>query len=472
MIYPFARVLRMTFLKLDEAAPKSPSAIDTRAFMWTFNRLDEDHELESFFGGMPGFHCSNVTKDPLHSLDDTQKLRLLGAMIGLLDRTYSSDLLSDQVKRHRDDICANAIDLVDTPRAFPEILTILTTHVPAPAAEIGQFVRRWGNRKGDDTNQLFVKVISTIVVVKARQHSDSWFILASEELGVPEAVLRKHAANGDSLSLAILIYILRQPFIYHQSMSFPKAWISGVIEAACKFNAQDTSPELQREFCAVWNKVIQITLCRSRWLTGTVLRPMRNIYLALHQDTNSAPTQFSASTHESDHILFTILSYPVCSVADHIHDNSASTASVHADRHDSTKLVPAPLASPLASSSVPNPLIVNEGLTTVPPLDDFHPTQTTSEILRRPTTPDPTPADELDDIVTQSITISHPAPETSISAPAPPFTSPPTAVTLHLQDNPDTLTPSDTPNLPLSADPCSDNTLSMGALQTSPSSIT
>ena len=31
----------------------APSEIDSRAFMWTFESLDEDHELERFFGGLP-----------------------------------------------------------------------------------------------------------------------------------------------------------------------------------------------------------------------------------------------------------------------------------------------------------------------------------------------------------------------------------------------------------------------------------
>ena len=455
-------VLYLTFLTPDEAVPKSSSAIDTRAFMWTFDRLDEDHELESFFLGMPGFHNSNVAKEPLHDLDDAQKLGLLGAMIGLLDRTYSSDLLSDQVKRHRDDICANAIDLVDTPQAFPEILTILTSSVSAPAVEIGQFVRRWGNRQGDDaTIQVFVQAISTFVVTKTQQHNDAWFIIASEELGIPEAVLRKHAAHGDSLSLAILLYIVRQQIVHHKNRSYPKEQLSGVLEAACKFNVQDTSPELQHEFCALWNQLVQTARWDSPnwWMAGQLLRPIRNIYVILHQDTSSAPTQFSASTHESDPLLSTSLSYPVCSVAGHIHHNSASTVSFHTVLHDSAELVPASLTSPLASSSVPNPLLVDQGLTAVPPLDDFHPTQTTTETLRIPTI-----TANLYDNFTSRTRNLHPAPEASASTTPPPFPSPPAAVTL--QDNPDALMPSDRSNRPLSANLCHNNTLPMGASQT------
>jgi hypothetical protein len=36
--------------------------------MWTFDCLDEDHELERFFSGLPGFRSSKLVKDPLPSL--------------------------------------------------------------------------------------------------------------------------------------------------------------------------------------------------------------------------------------------------------------------------------------------------------------------------------------------------------------------------------------------------------------------
>ena len=37
----------------EETALNAPSEIDTRAFMWTFDCLDEDHKLERFFSGLP-----------------------------------------------------------------------------------------------------------------------------------------------------------------------------------------------------------------------------------------------------------------------------------------------------------------------------------------------------------------------------------------------------------------------------------
>ena len=102
----------------EESAFNSPSEIDTRAFMWTFDCLDEDHELERFFSGLPGFRSSKVVKDPLPDLTSEEQEKLLDALIGLSDRTFSSDLLPEQVKIRRTVICGKAIGPADIPHAI------------------------------------------------------------------------------------------------------------------------------------------------------------------------------------------------------------------------------------------------------------------------------------------------------------------------------------------------------------------
>ena len=84
--------------RTEETALKSPPKIDARAFMWTFDRLHEDHELERFFAGLPGFRSSKVVDDPLPKLPYWQRERLGQALIGLIGRTFSSDLLPAPVK--------------------------------------------------------------------------------------------------------------------------------------------------------------------------------------------------------------------------------------------------------------------------------------------------------------------------------------------------------------------------------------
>jgi hypothetical protein len=413
-----------------EAALKVSSGIDTRAFMRTFDNLDEDHKLERFFSGLPGFYNSKVLKEPLHGLDDQQKLRLLEAVIRLLDRTFSSNLLPDQVKRQRADICANAIELVDTPDAFPKIVCRL-------ASEDGY---------GRD------QAIFSIVVARVQQHDDAWFNLASDQIGIPETVLRSHAAHGDNLSFAILIYVTRQQFCHIGDASWPSYAIRDVLEAASKFNVQDTSPDLQHEFCALWNQVVYKAQNDADWnISKRILKPIRHVYIRLHHDTNSAPALFSASTSDSNDVLDTLYAYPECNVTSHVHDGSASITFPRPIPHDDA----APSQVPLTKLDVPSfsvlaPFHVDESLTTPPPLDNSHSTHHAVDRLRAPVTPpDPAAAGAMRDIVTAGITLLHLTPETS--TPTSPLLSTSQPAGDSLQHSETLLSPSRPPDLPSSA---------------------
>ena len=415
---------------------KSPPDLDTRALMWTFGRLDEDHELVRFFSGLPGFHTSKVLKEPLRGLTDEQKLEFFTAIIGFLDRTFSSDLLSDRVKRQRVDICEKAIELVDTPEAFLQIVRGLASANrfnepvlgPVQSTEVVQFVRRLGNRKGEDTATPVMRALFSIAVARVQRHDDSWFILASDEMAIPEAVLRSHAADGDSLSLVILIHIIRQQFTYLRTPSWPQWEISTTLRSASEFDVRN--PELQHEFCALWNQIFRTTQNDSNWrivsMTWRILNFLRDVYFALHQGTDSAPTALL-----------------LCNVPSHILDESAPTTFPRTvQQHDDTLAI-ASLTSPDApSSSVPAPSHVDENLT-VPPLHNLRPTHHPVDISL--TSPGPSNAGAIQDIVSSGIITYYPTPEASTSSPPPPSTSPDPIL---LQDKVDLLTNSNLPNLP------------------------
>ncbi|KAI9445699.1 hypothetical protein BJY52DRAFT_1194157 [Lactarius psammicola] len=423
----------------EETALKSSSEIDTRAFMWTFESLDEDHELERFFSSLPGFRSSKVVDDPLPNLPKEQRWKLFTGLMGLLDRTFSSDSLPAPVKKRRAMICAKAIDPAHIPAAFYGLDRILSYYQDSAllVAEIVQIVRGWANNRDEDTVSVAEATVSS-VLARAQQRDNSWFILASSELGVPELVLRNYATQGDTLSLAILIHVTRQQFRHYRELSWPSYAFSNVLEAASEFNVQDTSPELQHEFCALWNRIVhKVQDDNNGWMAGFILKPIRHVYIALHQDTDATPARFSATTGNQDEILRRPSSYPLCDIPGHhpdsiphIHDDSASTTFAHI-------AAPASVASPDApSSSVPASLHI---LTDVPPLNNdiyapvsFHPAhQTTVESLRIPVTSlDPVIAGPIRDNVTSSITTRHPTPETSTSAPPLSSASPPAAVAL------------------------------------------
>jgi hypothetical protein len=389
----------------EETALKLPSERDTRAFMWTFDCLDEDHELEHFFSGLPGFRSSNVVDDPLLSFTEEEKLKLYKALHGLLGRTFSSDLLPAPVKNRRSMICAKAVDPEHMPDAFITIYKILHEYGYSGPLATGaaNILRGWGNDLGEKYF-LYARFVISMVIGTRQPHDSSWYALASNELGIPEASLRDYAAHGDSLSLVILMHVVRQQFGHFGKPTWPSYDISLLLGAASTFNAQDTSPELQHDFCALWNQIVpEVQDCNDGRMAFRILGRIRSVYLALHQETDSAPTLFSTSTNDEHHILVDPSSYPVCKVPDHcsdstphIHDDDVPATIARTNPHDpnNTAFIPSLTGQAPPSSSTPAPLPVNDSLIDALPLDNpisvqsfTQPVgQTTTEACRIPTT--------------------------------------------------------------------------------------
>ena len=329
----------------EDTALNSSSDIDTRAFMWTFDSLDEDHELERFFSGFPGLRSSKVVNNLLSSLTWGQSSKVRKAITGLLDRTFSSDLLLAPVKTRRALICAKAIYLTHIPDAFSLIDRILTEYrYSGPVATgIVNILRGWESDVDAD-DVLYAQAINCMTVARVQPRDDAWYKLASDELGVTEAVLRAYATHGDNLSLAIFIHVVRQQFIHFGKGSWPTPSFSSVLKAASKFDIQDTSPELQHEFCALWNQIVRKSQNDDdEPMALGILGQIRHVYLALRHDTDAGPTGFSPSSGDEDVILWEPSSYPLCNIpshhpdsTSHIHNDFAFTTFEHAVRQDNT----------------------------------------------------------------------------------------------------------------------------------------
>jgi hypothetical protein len=396
VVYYRFRLLKESYRKLlaqgmqktaEDTALSSSSEIGARAFMWTFGSLDEDQDLERFFSGLPGFRASKVVDDPLPLLTSEQKKKLSTTLVGLFDRTFTSDLVPEPVKIRRASICVKALDPAEFPYAYRQIVDRILFNDQwrgLRTAEFGNTVRGWGN-SGDHGTTLVARAIVTGIIARVKRHDDSWFVLASNEMGIPESDLRDYAAHGESLSLAILIHVTRQQFTHYRTRPWPKDEFWQVLKAASKFNVQDTSPGLQHEFCALWNHIVLTAQNdHNQWMAWYTLGPIRNIYFALHQGTDSSPTHFSASTTDYDRILLEPSSYPSCNVPDHhpdttLHSPGALTSTTFARvvPHDPVNREPIPTVlsrdPDMPSLSARAPLRVDENLTNVSLLDNTSP---------------------------------------------------------------------------------------------------
>jgi len=428
--------------------------------MRTFDSLEKDDELELFFMGMPGFRSSKVVADPLPGLTRWEKRRLFEELLELMDRTFSSDLLTEKVKNRRIMICAKAINPADISGAFRLILDRILTedqYDGLKTAEFGHIVRRWGNSANQRT-AVTVQTIVSVILVRARKRDDSWFALATEQLSVSEPVLRGYAVSDNSVSLANLIHIARGVFSLLDDGP-PLGISSIVLEVVSRFNIQDTSLELQHEFCALWN---QIVARGGPFDAREILKWIRNLYVALHKGTDAAPTQFSESTSDLVWILDVPSSYPSCNIHDHrpdstipilIHNVSIPTTFTSAVLRDNTAPAPSLFSSghDAPSSSVPTPPLVDKSPSTDVPLLNhtsvpmsIHPAHPT---IVEAISPDPATANATQGgINTSTRTIPHSTPETSTPTSPLASTFPPSAVAL--QHNADLRTSSDVPDFP------------------------
>ncbi|KAH8982034.1 hypothetical protein EDB86DRAFT_2834568 [Lactarius hatsudake] len=97
-------------------------------------------------------------------------------------------------------------------------------------------------------------------------------------------------------------------------------------------------PELQQEFCDVWNELVQIA--GNRNLSIYILKHIRNVYCGLHQGPTATPTAFSTTTSDRDRVLLFLQSYPFYTIARQRPAKESSSKDVPSAQQDSTHFIP------------------------------------------------------------------------------------------------------------------------------------
>ena len=307
----------------EETARKLSSEIDWRVLIWTLESLDEEHELERFFSGLPGFWNSRVVNSrPVASIRQDSE-SLADALIGFVHRTISSDLISETVREQRITLCRKALDVASLPinkRTFRRAVRGDWNGLLA-SVEFGLFLR--GVDHNDPHTTYYSRSMISIIIANARLRDDRWVDLTTGHLGVSKSALQNYTAHGDSVLLANLIHIIRVTI--HSYSGLRQLDVTGwkIFETASRLDVKDTLPELQHDFCALWNDVVLLVTSaedeRVQTISRFILINSRRIYIALHQGTDSAPTTFSTSTGDFDLILYSPTSYPLCNVLGHRH---------------------------------------------------------------------------------------------------------------------------------------------------------
>ena len=309
-------------------ALESSAELDRRVLRRTFDTLDEDHELEEFFDCIPDFCRSKMVNNPKGILAkmDSDDRGLTTTLIRFWDDTLASSFVSEEVKKQRLMTCVKAADSAGLADAATTILQkVIGGDMDAVLRSV-EIVHSLISISLGNTNDeglalrkqaIFAEVIAREPVGERGRH---WTALVMEQLGVSKGMLRDYLAHGSSVLLANLICFTRQYF--RSCFSVDPAIIQAlqyILPSISEFHLKNILPELQHEFCSLWNEIV----LKARMITGDdtipfyILRHVRHIYIALHQGTDSAPTAFSAFTHDLDDILLQPSSYPLCNIPGH-----------------------------------------------------------------------------------------------------------------------------------------------------------
>ena len=337
--YHHKRCFKDTKKTAEEPARKQASEINV--LLSTFDALDEAWAQEEFFLAIPGFFKSELANGLEEHITDNSpsRLKFSEALNRFLDRTLALSSVSESVKNRRVIICLNAAHAALGFKGVSQILQDILSgrwHELIQSVEMGHSFRRWGTNNHERLTPIVRRIVAQIVV-GVRERDDRWISLVNAEYGVAEHVLRDNIGHDNSVLLSILIHMIRQAF-------HTRSWTPRVLSSLSDFSIRDTSPELQRDFCALWNEIVlKVRNEGPINIPVRILREVRHAYIALHQGIEAALTEaltmLSTSTHDFDIVLVEPRSYLLCNIPSHQRRSTTDTPAT------SSLIIPSPMDS-------------------------------------------------------------------------------------------------------------------------------
>jgi hypothetical protein len=322
----FSHSMRKT---AEQYALKLNPSIDYRSLLWTFQSLDEDSDLEKFFEGLPRLCDSKTGKslDLRQGFIGPNQTELSNALIEMMNRTLSSNLVPEFVKQRRLIICTKAIESTSLFGPWWILHRVLLGgwYQFLGCIEFGLFVQNLKDISHPVT-LFYRQCVAALTISIVRDHDERWYQLVIGLLDVSKT-LDKYIGNDDNILLANAIYIIRRTVQTYSGLA--ERHRNGIIVASsktldtvCKLDIRSTLPELQHEFCGLWNQLVSTAQSNRPPHHGFVatmtLKNIRKLYIALHECSGIPPTAFYTTTDDRDPILDNPKSYPMCTINDHL----------------------------------------------------------------------------------------------------------------------------------------------------------
>ncbi|KAH9175652.1 hypothetical protein EDB89DRAFT_327909 [Lactarius sanguifluus] len=304
----------------EECAQKSSSEIDGWVLLRTLQSSHQDHVLEQLFEIFPGFCNSRVFNDLFADFKMSISKKMAEAVVGLMHRTLSSGLLPQSTKQRRITICHRAMAEASLPINCRTLERVLHKDWSGLLYSVDFGLMLTKARYSDPFAEYYSQCVVSIIISRVQEYGDRWFEFATGHLGISKTTLQTYLRHGDSMLLANCIFICRRTMEDYSKYGWRCDVYSRskTLELVSRLDFQETLPELQREFCDMWNELVRSTGNQlSRNLSIYILKHIRNIYCGIHQSTDAAPRAFSFTTSDRASILLFPQSYPFCTITLH-----------------------------------------------------------------------------------------------------------------------------------------------------------
>jgi Family of unknown function (DUF6535) len=278
--------------------------IDGHILKFIFETVVEDHELAQFFERIPGFCGSPMVRDSLRSLGSLGEGKLSSALTEFLERTWSSNFVSDSDKMQRFVVCVKVVDagcLSDATLSILKDIFPWDRHRLLRSVELGQLLRRPSSTTQQEIGLCAQSIIAGIIS-NVQRGNDRWIALAADQLGKSERVIRGYLEHGDdSVLLANLIYITRQIFHSLEDNRDMADVSSYVLPTLSNFDIRNTLPGLQHDFLTLREELVP-----NSHVPAEILEVVHNLYNELIQNTDNTPitppSDPNSDRHPSDPI--------------------------------------------------------------------------------------------------------------------------------------------------------------------------
>jgi Family of unknown function (DUF6535) len=297
----------------EEMLSKRSSIIDVKILAWMIDAFaNDDYQMKDFLQVIPGFLNSNMVEVSGSELPYSLLKRLCEAWNGFFVRTLQLNSDYDYERSPRLKAGMSAMRVIGDPRVSSILNDILAEPWDqAPQdIEICDTMAPWRSSDNKVIAQ-YSQCMATRIIASVKEYDERWIALATDVLSLSDPKLRRYSANGNnSVSLSILISVARRNFHsdFHDL---------GLLSTLCRLDIRNTLPELQHDFCMLWNECVEETRRQpDHPFFHDFLRFTRTLYIHLHQGTPAAPTRFSDSTPSILFILYGLESCPMCTIPD------------------------------------------------------------------------------------------------------------------------------------------------------------